>query len=189
MRAFDGLEFPPQPWLPCPPNVGWLAMCARYRDRFPTSLLWPGHTEVYFGLGQGGMVIRATVASARCLYHKDGTTMSKKGDPCPFDCTSPGARLWQCAWPPTMLKTMLEHQGSEEHNEVVLDAEPWVTALPETVEAFYTTPDYAWADHERVRQVAADYRRVYGLSAEEVPIVLYDPAGGEAAPFSLLAEI
>ena len=187
MRAFDGLEFPPQPWLPCPPDVGSLAMCARYRHRFPTSLLWPGHTEVYFGLGQGGMVIRATSASAHCAYHRDGTTMSKAADPCPFDCTSPGAKLWQCAWPPTMLKTMMQHQDSAEHNELVLDAATWVAALPATVEAFYATPG---SDQERVRQAAADYRREYGLGAEEVPIVLYDPAGGGgAAPFSLISEV
>jgi hypothetical protein len=175
MRAFDGLEFPDKPWLPCPTGVGSLGMCARYRDRFPTSLVWPEHTAVYYGLGQGGMVIRATDATAhvRCSYHQDGTTMSKHDGPCPILCTEPDAKLWRCAWPNGMLKTMMEHQV-DDHNEVVLDAAAWVRGLPATIEAFFVAADTG--DRDRVRQVAEDYRRQYGLSEEEVPIVMYDPA-------------
>jgi hypothetical protein len=72
-----------------------------------------------------------------------------------------------------MLKTMMEHQV-DDHNEVVLDATAWVRGLPATIEAFFVAADTG--DRDRVRQVAEDYRRQYGLSEEEVPIVMYDPA-------------
>lgn len=188
MRAFDGLELPYKPWMPCPTNVGPLHMCSKYRDRFPTSLVWPGHTVVYLGLGQGGLVIRPSCAFPRCMYHGDGTTMSKPDDACPELCTTPGAKLWRCAWPKDQLKSMLEHQQADQHNELVLEASEWVSRLPATVEAIFSVPKAATSNHERARTAARDFRNNYGLSATELPVVLYDPdsAGG---PFSLLPEL
>lgn len=112
MRTFDGLEHPRRPWEPCPVGQGEFSMCSRYRDRFPSSLVWPGHTGIY---GECGVVIRPSAVRVRCAYSKDGTTMSKQGDPCPFDCTRPGAKLWRCAWPPNRLQTMMENQVATPH--------------------------------------------------------------------------
>lgn len=194
MRTIDGLEDPVRPWMPCPTDVKWLAMCARFRDRFPTSLLWPAHTAVYRGSDQGGVVIRPADARALCAYHGDGTTMSKGGNPCPEFCTEPGAKWWRCAWPANALQRMMENQDSAAHNEVVLDSSTWVSNLPHTVEAFFAVrwpaelllpPHYFQpVSKQRVHRLHQEYLHEYGLSSAEVPLLVYDAA--RTPPFGLL---
>ena len=180
VRSFDGLEYPNKPWLPCPKDQPRLHMCAALSDRFPASLIWPEHTEVYKGTGEGGLVIRAQAANIRCSYHGDGFTMSKKGDPCPIYCDEPGAKLWKCAWRSNQLSKMMDaNDGS--HNEVVLDSVAWVEALPSTIEAVFAVAGEAQA---RARQIHQDYLRTYGLTEEVVPLLIYDPRGWP--PFSRL---
>lgn len=188
MRAFDGLENPWRPWEPCPQDNPSLAMCARFADRFPTSLVWPGHTSVYTGNGDGGLIIRPDAFKAhsppfKCAYHGDGTTMSKGNEPCPELCTSPGAKWWRCAWPPNHLQRMMEAQKPEDHNEVVLDTSVWVASLPATIEAIYAVP-YGDDSHARARGVHRDYLERYGLSAKDVPLLMY--RFDQSPPFSEL---
>ena len=186
VRTIDGLEDPVQPWMPCASGEKWLAMCSRFNNRFPTSLLWPGHTEIYRGSDQGGFVLRSTEARVQCAYHADGTTMSKKDNPCPEFCTAPGAKFWRCAWPPTALHQMMENQKPDSHNEVVLDSSTWVEHLPRTIEAFFAV---RWGEamygpprffirpeKQRISQLHRDYLELYGLTHELVPLLLYDPA-------------
>jgi len=186
VRTIDGLEDPVRPWVPCPEGVGWLANCAKFRDRFPTSLLWPGHTEVYLGSDQGGFIIRPTHAQVRCMYHADGTTMSKGGNPCLESCAEPGAKWWRCSWPPTALQRMMEAQNPATHNEVVLDSDAWVNNLPHTIEAFFAVQwaeelygpprFYIRPENQRIAQLRREYLDEYGLADDQVPLLLYDAA-------------
>ena len=196
IRTFDGLEDPVVPWQPCPLGVGWLAMCARFRDRFPTSLLWPQHVNIYKGVDQGGMVIRAADAQPRCSYHMDGTTMSKGGEPCLESCANPGAKWWRCSWPAGMIQRMMEAQPTDSHNEVVLDASNWVANLPHTIEAFFAVrwPDdliasptlhYQRAENQNVHQKHREFLEKYGLTSDDVPLLLYDVRDGRSPPFSM----
>ena len=184
------------PWQPCPLGVGWLAMCARFRDRFPTSLLWPQHVNIYKGVDQGGMVIRAADAQPRCSYHMDGTTMSKGGEPCLESCANPGAKWWRCSWPAGMIQRMMEAQPTDSHNEVVLDASNWVANLPHTIEAFFAVrwPDdliasptlhYQRAENQNVHQKHREFLEKYGLTSDDVPLLLYDVRDGRSPPFSM----
>lgn len=109
----------------------------------------------------------------------------------------------KCAWRPSGLVDMMlahaaklvswqagaqscaksGHYGrSRCHNEVVLDAEAWGSALPSAVEAIFyqrksTSESVAWA-----RTLHADFLRTYGLSAREVPLIVYDHES-EMEPF------
>ena len=171
-------------------------MCARFSDRFPTSLLWPGHTAIYRGSDQGGVILRPAEASARCAYHSDGTTMSKGGNPCPSFCTDPGAKWWKCAWPLDALQRMMEAQDPVAHNEVVLDAQAWVDHMPHTVEAFFAVrwpaellqpPHYFQpVEKQRVRQIRRDFLEMYGVASDEVPLLVYDAS--RSPPFEELVE-
>ena len=182
-----------RPWRPCPEDQKWLAMCARFRDRFPTSVLWPGHLAVYRGIDQGGMIVRAAGARVRCSYNADGTTMSKKGSPCAEWCTDPGAKWWRCSWPPDALKRMLEAQDTTSYNEVVLESSFWLDHLPDTVEAFFAVRwpdemlgpphDFNPPDKQNVLQARRDYLQEYHLASEDVPLLLYDAA--RSPPFVL----
>ena len=67
MRAWDGLNAPGRPWAPCQANQ----FCARYRDRFATSIIYPGYGDVYATEG-GGLVIRPEEVELNCAYYSDG---------------------------------------------------------------------------------------------------------------------
>ena len=178
VRAFDGLEYPLKPWLPCPKDQPWLRMCASKADRFPTSLLWPQHTETYKGkgTGMGGVVIRPHAAKIKCSYHGDGFTMSKGGEPCPESnyCDQPGSRMYKCSWRASQLMSMMEHSDGSSHNEVVLDSQAWVEELPSTIEAIFLVDG---DDEAKVRKIHQDFMRDYGLTVEAFPLLRYDPKG------------
>lgn len=183
VRVFDDLTDPERPWLPCPRDKPWLAGCARFSDHFSASLVWPGHTEVYT-TGRGGFVLRPTAVRQVCFYHMDGTTMSKAGNPCPEFCTSPGARMWRCAWPPPQMQQGMNIQRGEDHNEIILDAATWVHNLPHTIEAVFTIPTNDPRSKEEARRVHQKYLRDTGLRVEDVPFLLYDKT--KTIPFTEL---
>lgn len=183
VRVFDDLTDPARPWLPCPKDVPWLASCARFSDHFSASLIWPGHTEVYT-TGRGGFVLRPEAVRPMCFYPGDGYTMSKAGRPCPELCSSPGARMWRCAWPPAQMSRGMEMQKGEDHNEMVLDAESWVRNLPRTVEAIFAIPTHNSKSTEEARQVHSNYLKEHGLTVADVPLLLYDKT--KSVPFSVL---
>lgn len=136
IRQFDGLEEVLQPWLPCGSDAE--AWCYKYSDRWPTSIINRRARHVWFDQPRdnGGLVL-AGAAQVRCAYPGDGDSMSdsKLCDPlggdgvhCIPGCLPVGQqcpelrRDWECSFPPSALRTALEHQlgtgNIERNNEV-----------------------------------------------------------------------
>ena len=72
------------------------------------------------------------------------------------------------------------------HNEVVLDSSVWVNALPHTIQAFFAVKwpaemigpphDCLPVASQRVHELHRDYLRDYGLTRDQVPLLVYDAA-------------
>ena len=62
MRAFDGLSNPGREWEPC--------VKCKSPNRFPTSLAFPGHTDIYSN-GPGGWIIRPIGVGILCSCYAD----------------------------------------------------------------------------------------------------------------------
>ena len=73
MHNFDGDERGREsPWAPC--EIGqW---CERYRDRVPTSLVYPGRTSLFTD-GNGGFVVNPSHARMLCSFSYDGHSEAK----------------------------------------------------------------------------------------------------------------
>ena len=64
-----------------------------------------------------------------------------------------------------------------DYNEIIVDGPHWTDHLPTTIEAFFGGGELAASQH-------ASFLRTYGLTNEEVPLLLFDDHNWEA-PFSL----
>lgn len=132
VHTFDDITDMSMPWLPCHESR-W---CGNLRDRFATSLLYPGHGDVY-SKGDGGFVINPTAAKILCSYHGDGHSMAKACQlPGVSDSCVPGCgggydkcdivqkTSWctcargdfLCAWKPFELEQMMQQQKHEAGN-------------------------------------------------------------------------
>jgi formiminotetrahydrofolate cyclodeaminase len=78
----------------------------------------------------------------------------------------------------------MEIQKGEDHNEMVLDADSWVRNLPRTVEAVFAIPTHDPKSTEEAKQVHRNYLKEHGLTAADVPMLLYDKT--KSVPFSVL---
>lgn len=198
VRAWDGLSAPGRPWEPCEENQ----FCARYRDRFATSIIYPGHPETY---ASGGFILRPEMMDLNCAYSADGGSQGVHCDPprktpeCSPGCKrwcepSRGVKNWGCAWHPQNLKEMIEQQKilspAGGYNEVILDAEAWVRNLPQSIMAVFVHKNAKLADVENSRSVHANFLQRYGLTSDATPLVTYDieAAQGDVdvSPFALL---
>lgn len=193
MRAFDEITHPELPWLPCPLEWKGRGMaCGKYGDRMPSTLIYPGQTDIY-SKGNGGFVVRPSTTEVFCSYDHDGLTMKPEklctplgiSEDCTPGCmkweTCPEAKFWRCSWPPNRLKQMMESQMArkdprqKDHNEVVLSAEAWVDNLPRTIEAFFYMSMSDEGYRERARAVHKAFLNTYRLTPAAVPLVLFDP--------------
>lgn len=129
VHVLDGISDSGKPWLPC--KVG---KCSIYGDRFATSLIYPGHQDVYQG-GQGGwqkggglgFVLNSGLLRVNCAYYADAGSQGKVCDPfTQRDVTEvnrclPGCEDWcepargafnfgGCAWKAKQLKLMIDQQ-------------------------------------------------------------------------------
>lgn len=184
MRAFDDLSNPGREWEPC--------VKCKSPNRFPTSLAFPGHTDIYSN-GPGGWIIRPIGVGILCSCYADcgsqgwgAQTVGCAGRACD---PSYGVKQFGCNWKgPETLKEMMEQQvvvrAGGGYNEVVLDPGQWAKHLPRTVEAMFVLPRSRPADVQKVRRVHAEFCKAYGLKGEKAPpIVVYDPSGQTLAPF------
>ena len=182
MRAWDGISLPGRPWKPC----GLDQHCARYSDRFATSIIYGKHTETY---AAGGLVLRPEEIELNCAYAADGGSQGAVCDPpgkradCSPGCKrwcdpARGARNWGCAWDPQHLRYMISQQKvlspNGGYNEVILDAATWVRNLPRTIMAVFVHKGAAEADVETSRRVHASFLAEYGVTSDETPLVTYD---------------
>lgn len=64
-----------------------------------------------------------------------------------------------------------------DYNEIVVDGEHWSNHLPHTIEAFFRSDDHGKArkNDEVARQQHLKFITEYGLSAEELPLLTFDP--------------
>ena len=184
MRAFDGLSNPGREWEPC--------VKCKSPNRFPTSLAFPGHTDIYSN-GPGGWIIRPIGVGILCSCYADcgsqgwgAQTVGCAGRACD---PSYGVKQFGCNWKgPETLQQMMEQQvvvrAGGGYNEVVLDPGQWAKHMPRTVEAMFVLPRSRPADVQKVRRVHAEFCKAYGLKGEKAPpIVVYDPSGQTLAPF------
>ena len=114
MRGYDGLNAPDRPWEPCVQGQH----CERFRDRFATSIVYPGHPQTY---STGGLVLRPEGLELNCAYAHDGGSQGStcwppgKTDACIPGCKRPcnpefGARNWGCSWDSDHLREMILQQ-------------------------------------------------------------------------------
>jgi len=186
MRSWDGISAHGQPWLPCRLNEH----CARYSDRFATSIIYPGHPETY---AAGGLVLRPEEIELNCAYASDGGSQGVVCDPpgrqagCSPGCKrwcdpARGVRNWGCSWPPEHLRDMIEQQKVLEpnggYNECIVDAASWVKHLPRTIMAVFVQYGASSRDVDTSRSVHKNFLARYGVSADETPFVTYDVSRG-----------
>lgn len=118
IRGWDGLSADGMPWMPCTPGQ----FCERYRDRFATSIIYPGHPDVY---ANGGFVLRPEELDMNCAYYSDGGSQGGvclprgRSAACTPGCKrwcdpARGVKNWGCAWGPEHLREMLIQQQAIE---------------------------------------------------------------------------
>ena len=205
VHVYDGISDVYRPWLPCTDPS-----CEVYGDRFATSLLYPGHQDVYAGGaggwqkgGGGGFVLRASELTVNCAYYADGGSQGKvcaRGDDnCIPGCgrwCDPGRGVfnWGCAWKPEHLKQMIVQQMQVHpdggYNEIIIDASSWVAHLPRTIAAVFVCVDEnGMADPEKVQHSREVHRRFledYKLSSVDFPLLLFDEKKTE--PFRMMPD-
>ena len=186
MRAWDGISAYGRPWLPC----GLDQHCARYSDRFATSIIYGAHRQTY---AAGGLVLRPEEIELNCAYGSDGGSQGAlcyppgKTAQCSPGCKrwcnpANGARNWGCAWAPEHLSMMIAQQKVLEpdggYNEVIIDAASWVRNLPRTIMAVFVHKGAKAEDVATSKRVHADFLKEYHITDKETPLVTYDPETG-----------
>mmetsp|Transcript_47401 Transcript_47401/g.106896 ORF Transcript_47401/g.106896 Transcript_47401/m.106896 type:complete len:188 (-) Transcript_47401:158-721(-) len=173
--------------------------CGKFGDRFPSTLLYPGQTDIY-SKGEGGFVINPSGVAILCSYDHDGLTMKPEklchppgvSNTCIPGCGTercPEDKFWRCAYPADRLQLMMEsHQArtgrAKDHNEVVLNADVWVSNLPRTIEAIFYLQSSNDAYRQRAEGVHSAFLDAYGVTAAITPLVLFDPSRWPNAMFS-----
>ena len=169
------------PWLPCPVD----AWCGKYADRLSATLV---SKQLPFTFNNNaGMILAPNLAKVFCSYFNDGGTMAKQctdashpacvpgcsnehtQDPnwcevAGVDPTDNGAHIYDCAFRPADLETMLKHHQSAPYtyNEVVISTDQWAEKLPDSIEAFFFVAGNDDPMNEpKARQVYAEFHKRY----------------------------
>lgn len=148
-----------------------------------------------------GFVIHPTAAHLQCAYYSDGSTMWKLCDGtdarCVSGCPPPSPASWchefdstrgwewYCGWRPYHLDQMMRQQldafawancpSDPCYNELVLQPDALVAALPYSIEAVFY-PSYATpAQRAHARRVHARILSDHALSDERLPLLMYTP--------------
>ena len=197
IHSTDQTEDPERPWAVC--SASSLA-CGFFSDRISASVVYKGKTSAYSG--GGGVVVRPQYARLLCGYGGDGGTRGKTCTPpgvspsCTPGCVTGSDQGWGTwcdpastanprdgwcdghPWRPSDMGELLSRDRfSPNYNEVILDGAYWNAMLPNTIEAMIASPD----DPRAVEQ-HAKFLSTYGLTAEQVPLLVYSPRDLEA-PF------
>ena len=183
-------------WLPCPTSVSW---CAEFGDRFASSIINRRMNGLFNT--QGGLIFRTSPAEVNeilCSWAADGGTMEKVCHPLgPSEDCMPGCwmetpnwctpqRNWQCAFRPNDLQSMMRvfeaatNGNDNTYNEVIVDALYYVRHLPNSLEAMFVKS----AGDQTTRRAHANFLAAYGLTADDVPLLLY--TGNRGGPFRRL---
>jgi len=184
-----------QPWLPCRED-NW---CYKYSDRLSFSII---NAELPYLFNQkyaAGFIASPTKADLLCSWFIDYGTMDKLCDPpgvrndclpgcwvgTPNWCSGQPDHIWDCAFPPSLTKEMLEnhmmrmgrtgqrHLGAA-YNEVILSWKSLVRNLPESIEAFFFVD---WGAEDLARR--AHERFLNDHPGSKVPLLFMDMQDGE----------
>lgn len=194
IHSIDQMEDPERPWAVCSATN---MMCGFLSDRISASVVYKGKTSAYSG--GGGVIVRPQFARVLCGYGGDGGTRGKTCKPpgvsssCMPGCVTGKSDTWcdpavkdspQDGWcdghpwrPSDMGKLLARDRYSANYNEVILDGAYWNAMLPNTIEAMIASPGDPQAGEQH-----AKFLSTYGLTAEQVPLVVYSP-GDLEMPF------
>ena len=81
---------------------------------------------------------------------------------------------------------MLQQRAlNERYNELVLEYSKWLAELPRSVEAVFVPSSASIQQRERAVHVHAALLATYGLTADDLPLLVYDQRARSTAPFQL----
>ena len=197
-RLFDYSSDKGSPWVNCQPG-----QCS-YGNRITASIISKRAPGVYdlWDSYNGGVLLSPSHTTIKCSYSRDGFTYNIYPDGCPADdcvdnncgvyyCNGVGDEFWwKCGWRANQLSQMLSmhearrSQGADhtDYNEIVVDVDNYLHALPHSIEAFFYT---AWADEGQKQYVIgahSSFKHSFRHAAA-VPLLKYDPGGSNSAPF------
>ena len=212
IRQLDTLDEPGKPWLPCP--LGGASWCAKFSDRWATSIVNRDARVTYFETlhggnagGVGGLVLSPAV-QIFCAYADDGNSMDQNkvctplggdGRNCIPGCYPVGQqcadmrRDWLCSYPPSQLRDALEAQrtrdgGLLKNNEIVVSTKSVTDLLPNSVEAFFIVRGSASDERQKVLAAHAAFLRAYPRMPSPPPLLYMDLHSDELEPFSPFGE-
>ena len=207
VRVLDDEEDHQQPWT---------AGASRFSDRFSISIVNARHPDIYQGpvaaqTHSPGFVLSPAVQSRMsCGYPKDGQTTGLQcrtpgGDKgckpgCARNVCGVNGRRWNCHWPASQLKELMELQDSESgtwghreyshdvYNEIILDTHrrPWAMDLPSAIDAIFVQVSASAEEKYQAIQIHGSFLAAYlnHPEATAVPLLLFDKTSVDA-PFSL----
>lgn len=205
MHQFDNFEARGKPWAPCDGSTRYACHANQFAGRMSAFIIFrdmknrKDRVRVPLISYGGGVVVNPTI-KLKCAYGDDGSTFRANGgcydrwcdphnvwsggSPCGFGGANRVDHAWHSYNLDSMLRLYTQHSQPYQnprfysgYNELVYDASQWNTHLPDTVEAFFglfTTngfnPNGATATQHK------NFLREYGVSADEVPLLDFDPS-------------
>lgn len=151
LHVLDYTEDPQLRWMPCNTSrTPRQCAAASHPDRIPASFLFDGMPNrdeagslAIMGQGiRGGVVLHPAHARVRCAFGEDGNTRYKPEgcgawcDEGPHATSRCSNRAWR-NYTRLVERLRAEKASFRSHNEVVVDAEAHVHALPRSVLAFF----------------------------------------------------
>ena len=212
IHSFDGREEPSKPWLPCTGEAHYCyALVHGLLDRMATSVVFAndGKAPQYwnqriYNPQEGGIVLNPDVNTILCSYSQDsGSDMrrceknphcvpgcSAKGTDRPGEWCSPSYDHGACAWPPHLLKDMMQrtlpgYQTNGGHyNEIVVDAHRFQEQLPMSLEAFWFDAKHSKDGGRTQREQHAAFLRDFNLRENDVPLLKLEYSSDRQRLFS-----
>ena len=213
VHSFDGRERPDKPWLSCTGTTRYCyALVHGLLDRIATSVIFAndGKPPQYwnqriYNPQEGGVVLNPDVNAMLCSYSQDsGSDMrrcyanpkcvpgcSEKGTDEGVNWCSASSMSGSCAWPPHLLRDMMQrtlpqYQTNGGHyNEIVVDARRFQEQLPMSIEAFWYDAQHSKDGGRTQRAQHAAFLRDFNLREIDVPLLKLEYSSDRQRLFSL----
>ena len=170
IHTFDKTEDSKHPFMPA--SSGWAV--DKFGSRWAASIINREQgSGLYGGGAAGGVIIAPQYAKVLCSYMEDGGSMNIDGGCRPTACVP--TYPWKCSWHGAsglegMMWAQRKWKKGRGYNEVVLDTRNWTRG---GVEAIFEAYPHAGS----ARSVHADMLTSYGLTREEMPMLLLNWSG------------
>ena len=213
VHSFDGRERPDKPWLSCTGTTRYCyALVHGLLDRIATSVIFAndGKPPQYwnqriYNPQEGGVVLNPDVNAMLCSYSQDSGSDMRRCDTnpkCVPGCSAKGMDAgveWcsassmpgGCAWPPHLLRDMMQrtlpqYQTNGGHyNEIVVDARRFQEQLPMSIEAFWYDAQHSKDGGRTQRAQHAAFLRDFNLREIDVPLLKLEYSSDRQRLFSL----